>query len=736
MDKRKLSAIPRDEATEDMLEISERLGNIRHIVTARLVEEDKILLLNFYETAKLKKGKKEAAFRTFLSNDDYITQDLSTSKVKWKIASFYGMYDFSLWDSEWNSKKNEFDHISRVFIRSSEEQNLIEDFFSDYATNSGKLEPWDRVYCFQEHVLAKRLEEKHNKELKAVDEAMEPIKDAPQEFYDWVWDRGMSFSRYLIYKDIGKGQAECECTHCKTIKSVNRSEIRLRNNEKGICPFCGSPVTIKAKGKMPFKIHDERWFVYVDPTEEGFIFRYFHAYRNVRKDSYIEDYCFNKGRLEESIFEYSRAIYTFPNGKPHSESYEWAIYKQRGGSRWCPDTGKIACMECVMYPGNLPGAWEHTPMKYSALELLSENCPTISFRYEDGIETYLKFPKLEWVCKMGLNKLARHIIYCKAGRYAHGVSKIHYNKDTIYEILGLTKENVRVLQAADGGDYELRLLQVAQQVGIRFTPQQLKEYYETFECNTDLLRATKRKVSLHKLVKYITKESENYPIGERGGCWQYSYMRHTEREDPRIERKRNCAHDWLEYLKWCEELKYDLGNKFIYMTTNFKKVHDRTAKEYQELQDKKAAEEKRRREAAAKKAMEQTRKAMEEIFEKNNGVDAFSINGKGLILVVPHSAAEIKAEGEALHHCVGGYVDRVARGETNIFFVRKENEPDKSYFTMEWKDNKIVQCRGFQNCGMPPEVKAFVTVFEKKMQESIRKGEENGKRKKKNLQPA
>lgn len=718
MDKRKLAKVPIETATEDMLDIAKRL-NERHIVTASMIEDNKILLLYFYEIATLKKGKTEAAFRTFLSKDDYITQDLSTSKIKWKTASFYGMDDFSLWYSRWNHKKEKFDHIVTVFIRSTEERKLISDFFSDYDTHSGKLEPWDRVYSFQEHVKAKRLEERHKKELKAVDEAMDPIKDAPQEFYDWVWDKGMSFSRYLIYRDIGKGQAECECTHCKTIKSVDRSEIRLRNNEKGICPFCGSPVTIKAKGKMPYKIQDERWFVYVDPTDDGFVFRYFHAFRDVRKDSYIEDCLVNKDRLYETIHEYSRAIYTFPNGKPHSESYEWAVYKQRGSSRWCPDTGKIACMDCAMYPENLPGAWGHTPMKYSALEFLSKNCPTISFRYEDGIETYLKFPKLEWVCKMGLNKLARHIIYCKAGRYAHGVSKIYYNKNTIYEILGLTKENVRVLQAVDGGDYELRLLQVAQQIGLRFTPEQLKEYYETFECNTDLLKQANRKVSLHKIVKYISKESENYPLGDRGCMWGYSYNRYREREDPRIERKQNMAKDWLEYLKWCTELKYDLNNMFIYMPKNFKKVHDRTAAEYQALQDKKAAAERRRREAAAKKAMEQTRRAMEEIFEQNKGVDAFSIKGKGLILVVPKSGDDIRAEGEALHHCVGGYVERVARGETNIFFIRKADAPDKPYFTMEWKNNDVAQCRGSHNCGMTPELKAFVNIFKKKMLEAI-----------------
>lgn len=384
-------------------------------------------------------------------------------------------------------------------------------------------------------------------------------------------------------------------------------------------------------------------------------------------------------------------------------------------------------MECILYPGNLPQAWEHTPMKYSALEILAQNIPTTAFRYEDAMDVYLKFPKLEWLCKMGLNQLAKDAV--RGFQYSNMVGKIDYKADTIYGILGLTKVNTKVLQAIDGNHYELRLLQVAQKYGIQMKPEQLKEFYETFECNTELLKAKNRKISLHKLCRYIEKESERYPIGDKNyGRWNYSYNRYTERKDPRIERKQNMANDWLEYIGWCKELKYDLSNMFIYMPNNFRKVHDRTAEEYKALQDKKAAAEKRRREEAARKELEQTKKAMAEIFEKSEGMDAFSIKGKGLILVVPKNGDEIRAEGEALHHCVGGYVERVAKGETNIFFVRKADEPDKSYFTMEWNHNKIIQCRGMKNCGMPPEVRAFTQVFEKKMQEAVKKDDKKPKR--------
>ena len=627
MDKRKLIKVPVETATIDMLEQAQNL-NERHLVTAHLIESGKILLLNFFEVAKLKKGKTEAAFRTFLSENDYITQDLSVSKVKWFTAAFDNMQNFRVFDYKWDGCKSQ--HIPLVFIWSANDKQMIEKFFETYSKKNDES-VWSAIGRFQDKVKASRLEEKHRKVLTPIDLKMKPIVEPPQEFRDWVWEHGMSFSRYGIYKEISKGKAEFECTYCKKIGIVDRSKVRLRNNEKGECPFCGSKVTYKARGKMPYQIVDERWFIYVDRQEKGFLLRYFNAKRHIKNDASIEMSIF-KERIEESLFEYSRCFWTFAGNTPMKESYEWGVYRQRGHSRWIPDEGNIACMESILYPGNLPQAWE---------------------------------------------------------------------------------------QAIDGNHYELRLLQVAQKCGIQMKPEQLKEFYETFECNTTLLKQKDRKVSLHKLCKYIAKESERYPLGEKGGCWKYSYMRYKERTDPQIERKQNMAKDWLEYLGWCRELKYDLNNMFVYMPNNFKYVHDRTAKEYQALQDKKAAAEKRRKEAAVQKAMEQTRKAMEEIFMKNRGTSAFQIRGKGLILLVPQSGDEIRKEGEVLHHCVGSYVDRVARGETSIFFIRKSEEPNKPYFTMEWKNNDVVQCRGTRNCGMPPEVKAFVEVFKKKMLETI-----------------
>ena len=349
MDKRKLSKIPRPCATQGMINTSKQLENIGHMVTAELIDDKKILLLNFFRIKSLAGGNTEAEFRTFLSHEDYITQDLKTSKTKWLTASFAGMWNFSFTEYSWDQKLKRCRYKVNVHMRSDDEEKIIKEFFKEYAEPDDEYLPWTAIHRFQKEILDRRLEAKHRKETDKIDAAMNPIKDPPKEFEDWVWGKGMSFSRYLIYKEEKKGEAVCECTHCKKSGTVKRKDIRLRNNEKGTCPFCGSRVTIKARGMMPAQIIDERWFLYVDHMEKGFALRYFRAVRRIRSDKYV-DLLIDKSRIEQNLFEYSRAIYTFPKGKPKYESYEWGVYKQRGECRWCPDQGRIAGMECILYP--------------------------------------------------------------------------------------------------------------------------------------------------------------------------------------------------------------------------------------------------------------------------------------------------------------------------------------------------------------------------------------------------
>lgn len=93
--------------------------------------------------------------------------------------------------------------------------------------------------------------------------------------------------------------------------------------------------------------------------------------------------------------------------------------------------------------------------------------------------------------------------------------------------------------------------------------------------------------------------------------------------------------------------------------------------------------------------------------------------GFGLAIIAPKKATDLTFEGATLGHCVGGYVDRVIKHETTILFLRKLECPDEPLGTIEYRDGKIVQCRGYhnENDKLPPNYKDFLADWQKHIKE-------------------
>ena len=86
--------------------------------------------------------------------------------------------------------------------------------------------------------------------------------------------------------------------------------------------------------------------------------------------------------------------------------------------------------------------------------------------------------------------------------------------------------------------------------------------------------------------------------------------------------------------------------------------------------------------------------------------------GKELMIRQPSSFDEIVNEGARLHHCVAGYAERHALGKLHIMFIRRKDDPEKPYYTME-VDTKgeIVQVRGDRNCDPTEEVAELISSY-------------------------
>ena len=94
-------------------------------------------------------------------------------------------------------------------------------------------------------------------------------------------------------------------------------------------------------------------------------------------------------------------------------------------------------------------------------------------------------------------------------------------------------------------------------------------------------------------------------------------------------------------------------------------------------------------------------------------------------IIVPKSLKEIVEEGRNLHHCVGTYTEKVAEGETDILFIRKQGEEDTSYYTMEVRNLEIIQYRGAYNNlhdnPVPKEIDQLVRQFHNALIKRVRK---------------
>ena len=89
----------------------------------------------------------------------------------------------------------------------------------------------------------------------------------------------------------------------------------------------------------------------------------------------------------------------------------------------------------------------------------------------------------------------------------------------------------------------------------------------------------------------------------------------------------------------------------------------------------------------------------------------YEYENEHFMIVVPKCRNDIITEGACLRHCVAGYAGRHICRTTTILFVRKKEEPDVPFYTIEVDiNNAVVQVHGMYNkwIGNDPDAARFV----------------------------
>lgn len=192
------------------------------------------------------------------------------------------------------------------------------------------------------------------------------------------------------------------------------------------------------------------------------------------------------------------------------------------------------------------------------------------------------------------------------------------------------------------------------------------------------------------------------PLGQMGKLCKYLRREIRKRGSDII------VSDYNDYLDQLKKLEYDVNDLKNLMPENLSKTHA---------------------ELSLILSIKQDEKKKEPFYNSAKKYDIYNAEHSGFVIGAITDIAELKKEGIALHHCVGGYDDRVISGNSVIFAIRKTEEKDVPYVTLELspKDMRIVQYRGIENnrnVPMPKEVDEFVEWW----QEQIKKINRNVKK--------
>ncbi len=148
-----------------------------------------------------------------------------------------------------------------------------------------------------------------------------------------------------------------------------------------------------------------------------------------------------------------------------------------------------------------------------------------------------------------------------------------------------------------------------------------------------------------------------------------------------IPRINTTMFGYVDYIRMAGNLNMNLKDEFVAFPSDTREAHDQLIA----IRD----EEKNRKKVAQEKKYDSS---IEKIYKKIK--NQYSLVTNEYIIRPVSSAREIVIEGQTLHHCVGCgiYRNKILKNESYILLLRKKEEPDTPFWTVEILPNgKIIQ---------------------------------------------
>lgn len=533
--------------------------------------------------------------------------------------------------------------------------------FSNYFKGNAMDEILRSLRDWQDSVVDKRRHDREWKELEPVRELMKTVPALPEGFEEFVNVEPFWNNKYLIYDaSTSKRMRPAFCTSCKEHFELDTKKFVPHRWEMQKCPKCGQTVVLQSIGLWHEKERcSSRWSV-IQNAGDMILIRSGNCYKYLVTE-----------KNEHEVVNFSESVEWFEDrrtffSKDGQELYdcEHGQYKTYPSNQWMPDESNY--WEDVLMTDGVEDVLSGTAFKYLGITNLQKAWRGRKIPSTKLMRNFKKHPEIEYLTKCGFLKCTKEYV-------GSGYGWVNYsgNISQIYKLQKLPKMLRKAVKDADAGFNSVEFLNANK--GIKEPYETMKTWLRAFPNNQKVWdKVHEHRINTLRFARYALKQKQSFGV------------------------------DWLDYVGWCERLEYDLHDNYYSMPPKFTRAHDNALEAIKAIEN--------------AELMEKIKVASARFTGLLESAEGLMDKDLGLLIRLPVDAEEIKQEGEVLHHCVATYIKRVAAGETQILFIRKKEAPNSPYYTLEYRNGKVVQCRGLRNCDPTPKVKKFVDMFKYAME--------------------
>lgn len=500
------------------------------------------------------------------------------------------------------------------------------------------------------------------------------IPDLPDDIDSWVHNVLFANRNYFFTK-TERGIKSGICTHCqiksqisplekKTITPEDLEHISTKHNKLSTCPHCGKQVQFKDNGRSRGNLIDYGYFYILQPVKYGgVVLRTFYCrrewanvnlfeYNKIPQIEYSEHFRIFMHKNTHACFK--RTAYTYGYlysywSKMNSIAVPWAHYKDAYSN--------IEFNEVTYHPENWKKIISQTEYKYSCLDEWAYR-PSYAGKY---LELYSKYPVLvERLMKQGYRTVLEDKIIGNQATY--GI--INFNKETPAEAFKLSKATLSSIGK------KLTILDIAKTSFLEHN----KCSEKTVEYVNSLQGGSLKKFK--SICKFLNSIANANKI-----C---KYTRQQSRISERYED--SILFDYYDYIQQIKKLSLPVNTGTAF-PPNLVKAHSQTTTMLNELKME-----------AERKKLEEIDKDFEPQYQKL--CKKYAYENEYFIVRPAKGKQELFVEGSTLHHCVySNYADRYLSGNVLIILIRKKDNPDTPFYTLELnpKTNAVIQCRTLYN---------------------------------------